>query len=226
MWDGRKSEGDNLLTPVWGPWQVGNLSASEYAAMARRWAHGLKLVDPSIKLVSCGETGWSDWDREVLQAVTPFVDLHSIHWYSMLGHQGQGIGTGELASEVAVTKPGSGYDFEKNVFGPAAAERGIELAARLIDLANIDLTMRGIPARDVRLAFDEWNVWDTVKAPPEKGLEQAYDYTDMLGVVAWLGVLVRRHREVAVACLAQSVNVIAPLMARADGVLRQTTFWP
>jgi len=43
------------LTGVWGPWQVGNASATDYAKMAKVWAHGLKLVDPSIKLVSCGE---------------------------------------------------------------------------------------------------------------------------------------------------------------------------
>jgi len=43
------------LTVVWGPWQVGNASATDYAKMAKVWAHGLKLVDPKIKLVSCGE---------------------------------------------------------------------------------------------------------------------------------------------------------------------------
>lgn len=42
--------------PVFGPWQVGNLSQSDYAKKAKKWAHGLKLVDPSIKLVSCGNT--------------------------------------------------------------------------------------------------------------------------------------------------------------------------
>jgi len=30
------------------------MQAAEYAEKARRWAHGLKLVDPTIKLVSCG----------------------------------------------------------------------------------------------------------------------------------------------------------------------------
>lgn len=43
-----------LLIVVWGPWQVGNLKAADYAEKARIWAHGLRLVDPTIKLVSCG----------------------------------------------------------------------------------------------------------------------------------------------------------------------------
>lgn len=37
-----------------GAWQVGALSATDYAKKAYRWAHGLRLVDPSIQLVSCG----------------------------------------------------------------------------------------------------------------------------------------------------------------------------
>jgi alpha-N-arabinofuranosidase len=41
---------------VFGPWQVGNLSAGDYTKKAKQWAHGLKLVDPTIKLVSCGNT--------------------------------------------------------------------------------------------------------------------------------------------------------------------------
>jgi len=45
-----------LMSAVYGPWQVGNLSATDYAKKAKMWAHGLKLVDPTIKLISCGNT--------------------------------------------------------------------------------------------------------------------------------------------------------------------------
>lgn len=44
-----------LGNEMYGPWQVGHLSASDYVVKAKKWAHGLRLVDPSIKLVSCGE---------------------------------------------------------------------------------------------------------------------------------------------------------------------------
>lgn len=86
-----------------GEWQVGKLSATDYAKQAYRWAHGLKLVDPTIKLVSCGNQvrlmartlckralrltlpsaclqGNSDWDREVLQTLVGVVEYHSIHF--------------------------------------------------------------------------------------------------------------------------------------------------
>lgn len=119
-----------------------------------------------------------------------------------------------------------GNDYEKNVFGPAAAERAITITKSLIDLANIDNTCKGIPARDVLVCYDEWNVWDTVKAPGSNGLEQTYDYTDMLGVAAWLAVFVRKHRDIGIACLAQTVNVIAPIMTTPNGLLKQTLYWP
>lgn len=50
--------------------------------------------------------------------------------------------------------------------------------------------------------------WDEAKAPGATGLEQIYDYTDMLGFCGWLHVLVRGHKDVGLACLAQTVNVV------------------
>nr|XP_019049579.1 alpha-N-arabinofuranosidase [Kwoniella bestiolae CBS 10118]OCF28509.1 alpha-N-arabinofuranosidase [Kwoniella bestiolae CBS 10118] len=191
-----------LGNEMWGPWQVGNLLPSEYARKARQWAHALKLVDPTIQLVSCGETGASDWDREVIQALLPLADMHSIHYYV------------------------PGFEYEKNVFGAAAAEKHIEVCKSLIDMANIGRALERMPGKDMKICFDEWNVWDDVKARGANGLEQTYDYTDMLGFCAWLNVLVRKHKDIGIACLAQSVNVISPLMTRPDGILRQTLYYP
>jgi alpha-N-arabinofuranosidase len=107
-----------------------------------------------------------------------------------------------------------------------AAERSIEICKSLIDLSNIDRSFMGYQPRDVKVCFDEWNVWDESKAPGAVGLEQWYDYTDMLGFCAWLNVLVRKHKDIGIACLAQSVNVISPLMTRPDGIGKQTTYYP
>lgn len=48
-----------------------------------------------------------------------------------------------------------GLDYEKNVFGPAAPERDIEVCKSLIDLANIGRSWTGIPARQIKIAYDE-----------------------------------------------------------------------
>ncbi|OCF32811.1 alpha-N-arabinofuranosidase [Kwoniella heveanensis BCC8398] len=201
-----------LGNEMWGPWQVGNMSAFEYTRMARQWAHALKLTDPSIVLISCGETGVSDWDKEVIDGLLPWADMHSIHFYTM---QGQNKNWAP-----------PGFDYEKNVFGPAAAEKHIEVCKSLIDMANVTRFWQRMPARDMKICFDEWNVWDDSKAVPNNGLEQTYDYTDMLGFCAWLNVLVRKHKDVSIACLAQSVNVISPLMTSPDGILKQTLYYP
>lgn len=73
-------------------------------------------------------------------------------------------------------------------------------------------------------------MWDETKAParghPKTDIEQRYDFVDMLGFTAWLHVLVRQHKNIAIACLAQSVNVIAPIMTTKDSLVKQTIFYP
>lgn len=66
MWPMQISIARSADRSVWGPWQVGNQRAEDYAEKARQWAHGLKLVDPSIKLVSCGHEVriQSIWNKE------------------------------------------------------------------------------------------------------------------------------------------------------------------
>ena len=37
---------------------------------------------------------------------------------------------------------------------------------------------------------------------------------------------VRKSKDVSMACIAQSVNVLSPLMTTNSGIIRQTTWWP
>ncbi|PWN94989.1 glycoside hydrolase [Tilletiopsis washingtonensis] len=223
-----------LGNEMWGEWQVGRMNADEYTRTAQRWAHALKLVDPSIVLVSCGKEGATEWDWTVLKGLTGAVDMHSIHYYSMLTHQKH------VRSDEAANEPLGGGAFgayEKNVFGAATAEAFIRTCARLIDLARIEHyfdrpleglreAVGGTGKAPIGICFDEWNVWDDHKATPQRGLEQRYDYTDMLGTIAWLHVLVRNADRVPIACLAQSVNVLSPLLTSGTTTLRQATYYP
>jgi alpha-N-arabinofuranosidase len=85
------------------------------------------------------------------------------------------------------------------------------------------------------LSFDEWNVWYRArggefsngrKTPAPHLLEEVYNLEDALLVGGFLNTLLRQSGRVRVACLAQLVNVIAPLMTNADSVLRQTIYYP
>lgn len=65
-----------LGNEVWGEWQVGQQSAIAYATKARQWAHAIRLVDPSVILVGCGETGINHWDGIVLDELADKVNIH------------------------------------------------------------------------------------------------------------------------------------------------------
>ncbi|RDB15655.1 putative alpha-L-arabinofuranosidase C [Hypsizygus marmoreus] len=188
-----------LGNEVWGPWQVGQMESQDYAKKAFQWAKALKLLDPDIKLISCGETGYADWDRVVLRKLAPVVDFHSVHIYTV--SQGK-------------------HTF--NVMGPAAAEKALEITRSLIDLAKIESSL----SKELTVCFDEWNVWDPVRAPGEKGAEEHYDLSDALAVASWVNVFVRKADIVKIACIAQSVNVISPIVTSPTGLFRQTTYYP
>jgi alpha-N-arabinofuranosidase len=88
----------------------------------------------------------------------------------------------------------------------------------------------------VDLSFDEWNVWfhshdadagrePWTEAPPL--LEDRYTAEDAVLVGSMLMTLLSHADRVKIACIAQTVNVIAPIMTRSGGTAwRQTIFHP
>jgi alpha-N-arabinofuranosidase len=90
--------------------------------------------------------------------------------------------------------------------------------------------------RRLKLSFDEWNVWyqsrfagtaDSDWAQAPRLIEDLYSTLDAVVVGNLLMSLLRHADRVAVACLAQLVNVIAPIRTE-PGVpaWRQSTFHP
>lgn len=182
---------------LYGSWQIGALSAEDYAKVALEAAKLMKWTDPSIQLVSCGKHGMSDWDRIVLTKLAPLVDYHSIHLY-----------TGD-----------SGY--YPNVFGPHHAERCIRSAQALIDevIWKLDLNKR------IAIAFDEWNQMPILPVPPYEH-NTIYSLADALAVALYLNIFQRQCNSVKMANLAQLVNVIAPIYTNSAGLFRQTIYHP
>jgi alpha-N-arabinofuranosidase len=93
--------------------------------------------------------------------------------------------------------------------------------------------------KTINLSFDEWNVWYHSNAQDEKIkeqdpwttalplLEDVYNFEDALLVGCLLITLLKNCDRVKIACLAQLVNVIAPIMTeKGGGAWRQTTFYP
>ncbi|KAL2131353.1 hypothetical protein VTI74DRAFT_5242 [Chaetomium olivicolor] len=205
-----------LGNECWGPWQVAQLTKEDYAKKAYQWAKALKLLDPNITLILCGETGYSSWDYYVLKecvkwdvhglgdqnSTKSLIDMHSIHVY-----------TADRDNHLA------------NATAPRAAERAIQMASALIDLARIENKVPETVPRQ-KICFDEWNVWDPVRAPGEQGAEEQYTLSDALAVAVFLNGFVRQAKDMGMANIAQSVNVISPLMTSEKGLVKQTIWWP
>jgi len=120
-----------LGNEVYGDWQVGAMSASEYVAEASRWARAIRMLDPKAHLVSCGELGWTEWDRQVIDGLAHLVDMHSLHIYT------------------------GAEDYWTNVLAPHAAERAIDTCAALLSRAAYKRNLAEPP----KIVYDEWNVW-------------------------------------------------------------------
>ncbi len=67
---------------------------------------------------------------------------------------------------------------------------------------------------------------DGKRAFAPKLLEEVYNLEDALLVGGFLNTLLRQSDRVRVACLAQILNVIAPLVTNETSVLRQSTYYP
>jgi alpha-N-arabinofuranosidase len=189
-----------LGNEMYGEWQIGGMRADEYVAAARRYAKIMRLTDPTIELVSCGQWGHTDWDRIVLEGLGDLVRYHSIHLYT---------GTS---------------DYLTNVLEPHKADRALRICEALIEQVR---SARGI-RHPIGIAYDEWNVWYRTRNPAGRGggLEERYDLADALAVACYLNIFVRHCRSVAMANIAQMVNVIAPVFTRRDGLFLQTIYHP
>jgi alpha-L-arabinofuranosidase len=186
-----------LGNEMYGPWQIGQLSAQDYVKQARQYAKVLSWTDPEVELISCGETGWSDWDEVVIPGLAQFVRWHSIHIYT------------------------GSDDYWTNVLAPHQTERAARITAALIEKARYNQRIK----HPIHIAYDEWNVWFREREGIE-GLEERYSLADAIAVATYLHAFVRNADVVRMANLAQLVNVIAPIVTSPDGLFLQATYHP
>jgi len=201
-----------------GPWQIGHMSATEYGLKAADAARQMRYVDPSLKLIACGSSGpfmptYLEWDREVLEQCYQYVDGLSLHRY---------FGNNERDT---------GGDTSKYLAMNLSMERQIAETIAVCDLVRGHVRS----SKKLWLSFDEWNVWyrtnkgDAVDGHRQEAphlLEEVYNLEDALLVGGLINSLLRNADRVKLACLAQLINVIAPIMTDANGILRQTIYYP
>ena len=201
-----------------GDWQIGHKDAREYGRVAHEAGKLMKWMDPGIELVVCGSSAsdmptFVDWEMTVLDECYDTVDYISLHRY-------YGNPAGDTASFLART-------MDMDAF--------IETVAAVCD------AVKGKKHSDktIHLSFDEWNVWyhsgeqDQAVLKQNKWgralplLEDVYTFEDALLVGSMLMTLIRHADRVKIACLAQLVNVIAPIMTENGGrAWAQTIYYP
>ncbi|WP_080832963.1 alpha-N-arabinofuranosidase [Cohnella massiliensis] len=198
-----------------GPWQIGHKTATEYGRIALESAKVMKWVDPSIELVVCGSSStemptYPEWEATVLDHTYDHVEYISLHRY-------YGNRDGDSASFLA-----SSMDMDEFIKTVVATADYVKAKKR--------------SKKEMYLSFDEWNVWfhsnDADKkiepwqiAPPQ--LEDVYNFEDALVVGCMLISLLKRADRVKMACMAQLVNVIAPIMTENGGrAWKQTIYYP
>ncbi|MDR3373714.1 MAG: alpha-N-arabinofuranosidase [Ancalomicrobiaceae bacterium] len=202
-----------------GPWQIGHKSADEYGRLAHETAKAMRAFDSGIELVVCGSSNakmatYPQWEATVLDHTYNEVDYISLHMYF----------------------DNKADDTPKFLAEAIKLDSYISSVSGVIDF----IKAKKRSTKNVYISFDEWNVWyhsheqdrkilegnsGWPSAPPL--LEDIYNFEDALQVALIINTFIRRSNVVKIACLAQLVNVIAPIMTVPGGpAWRQTTFYP
>ncbi|BFT74116.1 alpha-N-arabinofuranosidase [Paenibacillus sp. P36] len=197
-----------------GPWQIGAKTAVEYGRLANETAKVMRWVDPNLELVACGSSSsgmatFADWEATVMDLSYDQVDFLSLHTY---------YNNNENNSENFLAR-----SLEMDQF--------ISTVASICDYVKAKKRSK----KKLYLSLDEWNVWNSIGtsraterwqiAPAE--FEDTYTLEDALAVGCFLITMLKHADRVKMACMAQLINVIAPIMTENGGpVWLQTTYYP
>ncbi|MDD6728146.1 MAG: alpha-N-arabinofuranosidase [Eubacteriales bacterium] len=196
-----------------GRWQMGAKTAEEYGRTALEASKLMKWTDDSIETVLCGSSSrnsptFGEWEATSLDIAYDSVDYVSLHQY-------YGNHDDDTQSFLALT-----LELDEFIHSVLCVCDYIKAKKRT--------------KKTINLSFDEWNVWyHSNNAPYEKWsvapprLEDIYNFEDALLVGSMMITLLRHCDRIKIACLAQLVNVIAPIFTQTGGgIFKQTTYYP
>lgn len=196
-----------------GPWQIGHKTAVEYGRTALEASKVMKWTDPSIETIMCGSSNmgmqtFGEWEATTLDIAYDAVDYVSLHIY----FDNRPNDTASFLAKSMVMD-----DFIHSVVCICDYIKGKKHSKKQINLS-----------------FDEWNVWYHSNGIPVERwstaphqLEDIYNFEDALLVALLLMTLLKHADRVKIACIAQLVNVIAPIMTENGGKCwEQTIFYP
>ncbi|MBR3738810.1 MAG: alpha-N-arabinofuranosidase, partial [Eubacterium sp.] len=196
-----------------GAWKMGAKTAVDYGKLANEASKMMKWTDDSIETVLCGSSSrnsktFGEWEAQSLEIAYDSVDYVSLHQY----YENR---AGDTPSFLAKT-----LELEEFIYSVICVCDYIKAKHR--------------KKKTINLSFDEWNVWyHSDNAPYERWslsparLEDIYNFEDALLIGSMLITFLKHADRIKIACLAQLVNVIAPIFTKnGGGVFKQTIFFP
>jgi alpha-N-arabinofuranosidase len=173
---------------LYGNWQIGfNVDGAECARKTIEFANEMRKVDPNIKLVAVGCED-PEWNLNMVKNAGEYFDYLSVHIY---------IGGAKQYKELAAI--------------PVNIEQRLTAIYNLVQSARHKYGVK----REIKLAFDEWNVWYPEAKEPL--LEQMTNIGDAVFTGGVLNALQRLCNKVPIGGFAQTVNVLPLILTSDDG---------
>ncbi|MBR1762028.1 MAG: alpha-N-arabinofuranosidase [Eubacterium sp.] len=196
-----------------GAWQMGAKTAVDYGKIANEASKMMKWTDGSIETVLCGSSSrnsptFGEWEAKSLEIAYDNIDYVSLHQY----YENRADDTPSFLAKT--------LELEEFIYSVICVCDYVKAKKRT--------------KKTINLSFDEWNVWyHSDNAPYERWsyaparLEDIYNFEDALLIGSMLITFLRHADRIKIACLAQLVNVIAPIFTKTGGgIFKQTIFYP
>lgn len=201
-----------------GMWQLGHKNAEDYGKLARETAKAMKVLDPSVELVSCGSSlntmdTYPEWEATTLDETYEFVDYISLHQYF------------------------DGHEKSKVEFLAQADEMN-EYIKTVVSVCDY-IKAKKRSEKELYISFDEWGVWthhseETVKECDDNPWKNAapisemiYSFQDSLLFAEMLMTILKNADRVKIACQSLLANISAMIMTEKEGGLwLQPNYYP
>jgi len=179
---------------LYGWWQIGFCKdGEECGRRTLEFANEMKRVDPKIQLVGVGTDLDPEWNVDMIRIAGKYLDYLSVHTY------------------IFTEKEGKTYD--ELVALPIRIEENLKHIYYTIEQTKSKYNIK----KDIKLAFDEWNVWYPEAQPPL--LTQITSIKDAIFTGLILNSLQRLVKIVPIACFAQTVNVLPLIITDEENMI-------
>ncbi|MCX7704885.1 MAG: hypothetical protein N2115_01320 [bacterium] len=182
---------------TYGDWQIGTKNAIEYSKTVIEFSKAMKRIDPTIKVIAVGMGKHDpDWDRIILNNAWDYIDGISVHIY---------IGRHEY------------FDSFGQILTIADHLRKIE--DDIIKIAEQKQSKKNIS-----IALSEWGIW--YRRGHKDDLDEVYNLKDALVFAGAMNLMLKFCRTLEFTHQSMLVNCLGLIRTKADGIVKQTIYYP